>query len=190
MPQILIIDQPTCPLHYEKKKKTPQNTDTHAIVYPTEEETHHSYFPVEFALKCENANYHNILIFDQILLKLECVLDEYLCFPHSKTKTSMSLVNRFRRRLFIDTVYVKFRVCVSIANYTHDIFSLCETSIAFIHALCHSKLHFHQHRPLELIKTMLKSLHVLLGLFPVWNSYPKDNTQYRGYQVFNNRIKL
>ena len=32
---------------------------------------------------------------------------------------------------------------------------------------------FHPSGPFRLIKTVLKSLHVLLGLFPVWNFYPK-----------------
>ena len=54
---------------------------------------------------------------------------------------------------------------------------LCEASNAFIHAFihafCHSKIHFHQCGPLKLIKTMLKSFRVLLGLSPVWNCYPK-----------------
>ena len=41
----------------------------------------------------------------------------------------------------------------------------------FIDAFCDSKTHFHQ---FKLIKTMVKSLHVLLGLSPVWNLYLKD----------------
>ena len=32
---------------------------------------------------------------------------------------------------------------------------------------------FHLSGPFKSIKTMLKSLHVLLGLSPVWNCYPK-----------------
>ena len=52
-------------------------------------------------------------------------------------------------------------------------FLLCETSNAFIGAFCYSKIHFHPLGPFILIKTMLKSLHVLLGLSPVWNYYPK-----------------
>ena len=35
------------------------------------------------------------------------------------------------------------------------------------------KINFHPPGPLKSIKTMLKSLHVLLGLSPVWNCYPK-----------------
>ena len=44
--------------------------------------------------------------------------------------------------------------------------SLCETISVFIDAICYSKIHFHQ---------LLKSLHVLLGLSPVWNRYPKGS---------------
>ena len=52
-------------------------------------------------------------------------------------------------------------------------FSLCETFKVFINAFCCSKTHFHQSGPFKLIKTMLKSKHLLLGLSPVWNRYPK-----------------
>ena len=43
----------------------------------------------------------------------------------------------------------------------------------FIGAFCCSKIHFHPPGPFKSIKTMLKSLHVLLGLSPVLNCYPK-----------------
>ena len=46
---------------------------------------------------------------------------------------------------------------------------------AFIDAFVYSKIHFHQSGPFKLIKTMLKSLHVLLGLSPVRNHYPKGS---------------
>ena len=36
-------------------------------------------------------------------------------------------------------------------------------------------IHFHQSRQFELIKTMMKSLHVLLGLSPVCNCYPEGS---------------
>ena len=32
---------------------------------------------------------------------------------------------------------------------------------------------FHPSGPFKSIKTMMKSLHLLLGLSPVWNCYPK-----------------
>ena len=53
--------------------------------------------------------------------------------------------------------------------------SLCETINAFIGAFCYSKSHFHHEGPFKLIKTMLKSSHVLLGLSPVWNRYPNGS---------------
>ena len=43
----------------------------------------------------------------------------------------------------------------------------------YIGAFCYSKIHSHLLGPFISIKTMLKSLHVLLGLSPVWNCYPK-----------------
>ena len=66
---------------------------------------------------------------------------------------------------------MEFRVCFAMAIYENDMFLLCETSNAFIGAFCYSKIHFHPSGPFKSIKTMLKSLHVLLG--PVWNCYPK-----------------
>ena len=58
-----------------------------------------------------------------------------------RTKSSMSLVNRLRRRLFND---VKFRVCFTIANYKNDIISLCEPS----NVCAIKKMYFHQRNPL------------------------------------------
>ena len=52
-------------------------------------------------------------------------------------------------------------------------FLLFETSNAFIGAFCYSKTHCHPSGPFKSTKTMLKSLHVLLGLSPLWNCYPK-----------------
>ena len=60
---------------------------------------------------------------------------------------------------------MEFRVCFTVPKYENDMFSLCETSYAFIDAFCYSKIHFHQSI----------SLHVLLGLSPVWNRYPKGS---------------
>ena len=44
---------------------------------------------------------------------------------------------------------------------------LCEIYNAFVGAFFYSKIHFRPLGPFKSIKTMLKSLHVLLGLFPV-----------------------
>ena len=57
----------------------------------------------------------------------------------------------------------------------NDMLSVCETTHVFIDAFCYSKIHFHQLGPFKLIKTMVKSLHVLLGLSPVWNLCPKGS---------------
>ena len=54
-------------------------------------------------------------------------------------------------------------------------YSFSETCNAFIDAFCYSKIHFHQSGPFKLIKIMLKSVHVLLGLSQVWNRYPKGS---------------
>ena len=63
---------------------------------------------------------------------------------------------------------MEFRVYFAMTMYENDMFLLCETSNA---------------GPFKSIKTMLKSLHVLLGLSPVWNCYPKGfhkkGTTYR-----------
>ena len=70
-----------------------------------------------------------------------------------------------------------FRVCFAMAKYENDMFLLSETSNAFIDAFCCSEIHFHPSGPFKSIKTMLKSLHVLLGLSPVWNRYQKGGSK-------------
>ena len=92
-----------------------------------------------------------------------------------RKNTTRRTVNGFWRRLFNDTVYMEFRVCFTIAKHENGMFSLCGTSNALIDALCYSNIHFHQIGPFKLIKTMWKSLHVLLGLSSVWNRYPKGS---------------
>ena len=69
------------------------------------------------------------------------------------------------------------------AMYENDMFLLCETPKAYIGAFCYSKIHFHPSGPFKSIKTMLKSLHVLLGL-----SQAKGWSQERDYPAFNNRV--
>ena len=63
---------------------------------------------------------------------------------------------------------MEFRVCFAMAMYENDMFLLCETSNASTGAFA-----FHLPGPFKSIKTVLKSLHVLLGLSPVWNCYSK-----------------
>ena len=70
---------------------------------------------------------------------------------------------------------MELRVCFTIAKYENDMLSLCEKINVFIDAFCYSKIHFHQLGPFKLIKTMLISSHVLLGLSPVRNRYPKGS---------------
>ena len=58
------------------------------------------------------------------------------------------MVNVFCKRLFNATVYMEFWVCFAFAK--------CESNAFF-----YSKPNLHQLGPFKLIKTMLKSLHVL-----------------------------
>ena len=55
---------------------------------------HHLDFSVKFSFKCENAKCDKLHNFDLISVNLECVVDEYLCFPQAETETSLSSVNR------------------------------------------------------------------------------------------------
>ena len=50
-------------------------------IYPTKKETHHYDFPIKFSFLYEDVNCHEIFIPSQILLKLECDVDEYPYFP-------------------------------------------------------------------------------------------------------------
>ena len=89
--------------------------------------------------------------------------------------TNATIKHGFWRRLFNDTVHMKFRVCFIIAKYENYIFSLCETSNASIDAFYHYKIYFYQSEPLKVIVTMLKSVDVLFGLSLVWNRYTKGS---------------
>ena len=63
------------------------STALHCLVYnPTKKETHHYDFPIKTSFSYENVNCHEIFISEQILLKLECDVDEYLYFPCICTK--------------------------------------------------------------------------------------------------------
>ena len=66
---------------------------------------------------------------------------------------------------------MELRVCFTIAKYV--LLFLCETIDVLIDACCYSKINFHQLGPFKLIKIVLKSSHVLLGLSPEWNRYSK-----------------
>ena len=83
------------------------------------------------------------------------------------------MVNGFWKCSFNGTVYVKFREFFAMAKYENDMFLLCETSNAVLVLYCFSKINFYPSGPFKSIKTMLKFLHVLLGLSPVWDRFPK-----------------
>ena len=109
--------------------------------------------------------------------------------------TSRRTVNGFWKCLFNGNVLVEFRVCFATAEYENDMFLLCETSDACICAFCYSKIHLHPSGPFTSIKTMLRYLHVLLGLSPVWNRYQKGGQKKRttvlsiiAYDEFKDRI--
>ena len=87
----------------------------------------------------------------------------------------MQMVSEVCKRLFNATVYMEFQVCFTIAKYENDMLSLCETINVFIDAFCNLKIHFYKLGPFKLIQTMLKYLHILLGLSPIWNRYPKGS---------------
>ena len=57
------------------------------------------------------------------------------------------------------------------------------------------EIHFYQLVQFKLIKTTLKSIHVLLSLSPIWNCYPKGSSKKMAtersmiaYEEINDRI--
>ena len=72
-------------------------------------------FPLRFPFNAKNAKCHKIFRFDQISPKLECGVDEYLCFPYvdPEQNTSRRTVNGFWKcLLFNGNVYVENRVYI------------------------------------------------------------------------------
>ena len=63
-----------------------RTTGIYYILYPTKKETHHYDFPIKISFIYENVNCQEIFISDQILLKLEYDVDEYLYYPCVGTK--------------------------------------------------------------------------------------------------------
>ena len=63
-------------------------------IYPTKKETHHYDFPIKISFLYKNISCHEIFISGQILLKLECNVDEYLCFSWVGTKHTKANVKR------------------------------------------------------------------------------------------------
>ena len=65
------------------------------------------------------------------------------------------------------------------AKYEKDMFSLCETSSAFIDTFSYSKIHFHQSGPFKLIKTML-FLHVFFRFISSMETFSKGESTRKG----------
>ena len=57
-----------------------------AVIIPNKKETHHYDFPIKISFLYENVNCHETFISDQILLKLNCDVSEYLFFPYVGTE--------------------------------------------------------------------------------------------------------
>ena len=75
----MLLKQVGLHLHIVLIKKT-------TTTIPDKKETHRYDFPIKISFKYENVNCHEIFISDQILLKLECDVNEYLYFPCVGTK--------------------------------------------------------------------------------------------------------
>ena len=115
-------------------------------------------FPLKIVNECENATCHEILVSDDILLKFECGVDEYLYLPCIGTK-HIKANGKWVFKAFIQ--------CYSL----HQILSMlycCKVwkryVVVILDNLCvypcfvWFKKHFHQ---IKLNKTMMKSLHGL-----------------------------
>ena len=81
--------------------------------------------------------------------------------------TARHMVNEFLKCLFNATVYMEFQVCFSFAKYEKDRLSFCETGCLFVRQpnvvidFFLFQNPFTSVGPFKLIKTLLKSLHVL-----------------------------
>ena len=93
------------------------------------------------------------------------------------TKTSMQSVNVYRRRfsMILSTWNFEYVLQLQLTCMNTVSIHLYETSNDFIYDFRFFRIHFHQSGPLKVIKTMLKSVRVLLGLSPVLNRYPKSS---------------
>ena len=76
---------------------------------------------------------HKILIFDQILLKLYCGIDEYLCLSCAGAKNINVISEAFIHFLSLSTWNLEYALQLH-AKYENDIFLVCKTSNAFIHS--------------------------------------------------------
>ena len=75
-----------------------------------------------------------MFISDQILLKLECDVDEYLYLPFVSTKLIKSNGKRVFEALIQRYCLHGIRACFTFAKYENDMLSVCETTDVFIDA--------------------------------------------------------
>ena len=98
-------------------------------------------------------------------------------FPTCKNEN----INAFSKQVFVAFIQCHCLLELSTMLYNCKLrkqyIFVMETSNAFMHALCHLKALLNQRGPLELIKTMLKSFHIVLDLSKVLNSYLKGSRQ-------------
>ena len=75
-----------------------------------------------------------MIISDQILLKLEFDVDEYLYLTCTGTKLTTANGKRVAEAFIQCYCLHYFRVCFTFAKYENDTLSLCETIYVFIDA--------------------------------------------------------
>ena len=92
---------------------------------------------------------------EQILIKLENDVDEYLYLPCVVTKLIKPNGKRVLEAYFNATVYMTFLVCFAIVKYEKDMVSLCETTYVYIDAFLLLQNPFTSVRTFKLIKTIL-----------------------------------
>ena len=97
-------------MYYEKRERKKQ-----VLLYPTKKEAHHYDFPIKISFSYENVNRHEIFISQQILLKLELEVDEYLYFPCVCTKhikmNGKRVLEALTQRHFLHGIPSMFYIC-------------------------------------------------------------------------------
>ena len=91
-------------------------------------------FPLRSPYNAKIVNCHEILISDQILLKLECDVNEYLYLSFVSTKHIKASGKRVFEALFQRYCLHGIRAYFTFAKYENDTLSLCETTNVFIDA--------------------------------------------------------
>ena len=130
-----------------------------SILYQTKKRNAPHHFPVKLSFEYKNVNCHEILISDQIILILECGIDEYLYLPCVRTTRGM-LLSTWNSEYALQLQSMKM---------------ICWCYVRQPMLFRYDKIHFHQSQPFKLIKRMLKLIHLSLGLTPTWNRYPKGS---------------